>query len=314
MVLAPVLAQKGSRQVARTRSSKNNQPDEPPLLRVSHEQFAAELEDRIDQGKEILEDVRVIGDNEALGKCRRAYRQWNDYNGELLARRFTTSKMADDYNWWGMASVPIGAVPLSDKVRELVRDVDSKIGRLESLRGRVELFEMAKGPEWQGQGTSAAAASAEPAPAAGEPTIFIVHGHDNETKLEVHRFLSRVTGRDPVILHDEASRGGTVIEKFERVGSRAAYAVVLLTADDEGRANGAADLQPRGRQNVVFEFGYFVAKIGREMTALLYEPGVELPSDVAGLVYIELDRGGAWRINLVRELREVGISADLNKI
>jgi predicted nucleotide-binding protein len=204
-------------------------------------------------------------------------------------------------------------VPLSEKVRELAHDVDTKIGRLESLRGRVELLETAKGPEWQGK-----AAPERPAvptvTSTSTPTIFIVHGHDTAAKLEVHRFLRDVTDHEPVILHDKASRGGTVIEKFERIGGSAVFAVVILTADEEGGAVNDSDLKKRGRQNVVFEFGYFVAKLGRDHTALLYEREVELPSDLDGLVYIELDAGGAWKIALARELREADIDVDGNKI
>jgi predicted nucleotide-binding protein len=320
MVLAPVLAQKserGSRQLARARRTQTNAPsDEPPLLRVSHEQITAELDDRIEKGREILEDAQVIGSEDAHQACRSEYRRWTDYNTELLTRRFTTSKIADDYNWWGVGSIALGGRPFSEKVRELVGDVGTKIERLESLRGRVELIDTAKGPDWQG--TAAAAVREAPVPQRSAPTrerrVFIVHGHDTAAKLEVHRFVANATDHEAVILHEQPNRGATVIEKFEREGGPAAFAVVLLTADDEGRAKTADALNPRGRQNVVFEFGYFAGKIGRERTAVLYEPGVELPSDLGGLVYIELDPRGAWRQDLAREFRAAGVVVDLNKI
>jgi predicted nucleotide-binding protein len=116
-----------------------------------------------------------------------------------------------------------------------------------------------------------------------------------------------------VILHDQASRGRTLIEKFEEVGSASGFAVAILTADDEGRAKGEEDLHPRGRQNVVFEFGFFVGYLGRAHTVVLYEHGVELPSDLDGLVYIPYDAAGSWKMQLAKELNAAGVDVDLNK-
>ena len=89
--------------------------------------------------------------------------------------------------------------------------------------------------------------------------------------------------------------------------------MVLLTGDDEGRKQDDGELQPRGRQNVVFELGFFIGTPGRDHTAILYEPGVELPSDLRGLLYIELDAQGAWKLTLAKELKAAGINVDLNK-
>jgi len=89
-----------------------------------------------------------------------------------------------------------------------------------------------------------------------------------------------------------------------------ASAVVLLTADDLGRAGAADKDQPRARQNVIFEAGYFVAKLGRDRVVLLHEAGVELPSDLSGVVYEPLDAAGNWRHQLGKELRAAGTNAD----
>src|SRR5215213_4495253 len=43
---------------------------------------------------------------------------------------------------------------------------------------------------------------------------FVVHGHDNEMKEAVARFLQKL-GVEPVVLHEQASSGRTVIEKIE---------------------------------------------------------------------------------------------------
>ncbi len=147
-------------------------------------------------------------------------------------------------------------------------------------------------------------------------TIFLVHGHNDARKHEVARALQTLTQREPVILHERPNRGQTIIEKFERHARSAAFAIVLLTGDDEGHsvAEGADSLRPRSRQNVVFELGFFVGAIGREHVVALYEKGVELPSDLNGLLYTELDQAGAWKTGLARELRAAGIDAEISRL
>lgn len=133
--------------------------------------------------------------------------------------------------------------------------------------------------------------------------VFIVHGHNDSVKQTVARTLENI-GLTPVILAEQPDKGRTVIEKFENEGNDVGFAVVLLTADDKGRKNKARSLQSRARQNVVFEMGYFMALLGRERVMLLLQDGVEEPSDLKGVVYTKLDKDGAWKYKLVKELRE----------
>lgn len=148
---------------------------------------------------------------------------------------------------------------------------------------------------------------------AGPSGVFLVHGHDAR-KEEVARVLQRLTGSDPTILHEHPSRGETIIEKFERHAGDQAFAVILATADDVGGKAGSADQQPRARQNVIFEMGFFIGALTRQKVAVLHDEGVELPSDYQGVIYIPLDGTGAWRVDLAKELRAAGIDADTNKL
>ena len=149
-------------------------------------------------------------------------------------------------------------------------------------------------------------------------TIFVVHGHDESAKYQVVRVLDKATDRDAVILHEQANNGATVLEKFEHHAGTAAFAVIILTPDDVGGtapSKGAEpDLVARGRQNVIFEMGFFFGLLGRGRVAVLYESGVELPSDLNGLVYIELDPGGAWKIALAKELTAAGVAVNHSRI
>jgi predicted nucleotide-binding protein len=140
--------------------------------------------------------------------------------------------------------------------------------------------------------------------------IFIVHGRNVERKETVARFLRNLTGIEPVILHEQVSGSSTIIEKLERYAASAGFAVILATGDDMGREAKAGSDRPRARQNVIFEWGYFFALLGRERVVLLYDNGVETPSDLDGIVYIEVDTRGAWKIDLTREIEAAGFSVD----
>lgn len=133
--------------------------------------------------------------------------------------------------------------------------------------------------------------------------VFIVHGRNDTAKIEVFNFLKSFR-LVPIILNQEANEGRTVIEKFEKY-SDVGYAVVLMTDDDLGKEKSERDLKPRSRQNVVLELGYFIAK-RRDKVCILYSPGVELPSDLQGIVYEVIDSSGNWRNALERELRKAG--------
>ncbi|MBQ69394.1 hypothetical protein CL689_04975 [Candidatus Saccharibacteria bacterium] len=142
--------------------------------------------------------------------------------------------------------------------------------------------------------------------------VFIVHGHDGESRETVARFLGNI-GFDPIILHEQANKGRTIIEKVE-ANADVGFAVVLLTPDDLGRAKGDSDLEPRARQNVLLELGYFMARLGRDKVCALRKGDVSIPSDFAGVVWEAMDEAGAWKQNLARELGAAGHAVDWNKV
>jgi hypothetical protein len=142
--------------------------------------------------------------------------------------------------------------------------------------------------------------------------VFIVHGHDGEARESVARFLGNI-GLNPIILHEQANRGRTVIEKVE-AHSEVGFAVVLLSADDEGRVKGANELELRARQNVLLELGYFIGRLGRENVCALKRGSLEIPSDFAGVVWETMDTGVGWKQALGRELTAAGYEIDWNKV
>jgi predicted nucleotide-binding protein len=149
----------------------------------------------------------------------------------------------------------------------------------------------------------------------GEPKalsrkVFVVHGHDEAAREKIARFLERLDFT-PIILHEQASRGRTVIEKVE-AHSDVGFAVVLLTPDDEGCEKGGTP-RPRARQNVVLELGYFLGRLGRDYVCPLKRGEIEIPSDFEGVVYIPFDNSGGWKQALGRELEDAGFKIDWAK-
>ena len=141
--------------------------------------------------------------------------------------------------------------------------------------------------------------------------VFVVHGRDDGAKLEIRSFLKQLD-LEPVILDEQPSGGQTVIEKFEG-NTDVDFAVVLLTPDDTGNLAGSpGEAKPRARQNVIFEFGFFVGKLGRPRVFVLHKNTVELMSDYHGVIYIPLDDTGGWKLKLATEIKNSGISIDMN--
>ena len=137
--------------------------------------------------------------------------------------------------------------------------------------------------------------------------IFIVHGHDGELKQAVARIIEKL-GIEAIILSEQANQGKTIIEKFEDY-SDVGGAICLFTADDHGRSEKTGIEFSRARQNVVFETGYFIGKLGRNHIVILADDGIEMPSDLSGIVYTNTSN---WQLDLIKELKAMGYAIDLN--
>ena len=140
----------------------------------------------------------------------------------------------------------------------------------------------------------------------GGKRVFLVHGRDEGLKEAVARFIEKLD-LECVILHEKPNQGKTLIEKLLSHGEGADFAIALWTADDEGRAKGEPKLKPRARQNVVFETGFFIGGLGRDRVCVILDPGIETPSDYAGVTYIPK---ADWKTLLLRELRASPLDVD----
>ncbi|ADP78102.1 TIR domain-containing protein [Pseudofrankia inefficax] len=245
-----------------------------------------------------------------------SFRSWDEFNGRLLEQAFVPvswRERSPRSQYADLGDITFLSVNVlgPDQAPTLIDLISEKVRKLESLRASLDLFD-------EGVGVVAASAVGGPsvsAPAAVVPrAIFLVHGRDNAARLQVQRVLEKATPLEVIVLADQPNSGQTIIEKLEGHFENSAFAVILMTADDEGRLKGSADLQSRARQNVILELGYAAAKLGRRNVAILFEDGVEMPSDFHGVGRTLFDSGNGWILEILAEMKVAGIEADLNKL
>jgi len=275
-------------------------PSPNPSLLISHRDAEEKLSIRIDLGKEIQSaSVRSEADLDQLKLDRK---KWDSYNHELLKRTFDNESIAEEYNrvsLWGSTYVNMD---LRQSIVSFKEGLANKIAKLESIIERLELI---PAPTEAGQ-------SQYQETSFNNKNIFIVHGHDDAAKVSVARFLEKLH-LNPIILHEQANKGQTIIEKFEEHASDVGFAIVLLTPDDIGAARDHADkLAARARQNVILELGYFCGALGRDRVCVLYKEGVEIPNDYLGVIYTPFDNGDGWHLKLAKEMKAAGLEFDMN--
>lgn len=146
--------------------------------------------------------------------------------------------------------------------------------------------------------------------------VFIVHGHNELMKSTVARFIEHLN-LEAIILHEKASKGKTLIEKFS-LHSDVHYAIVLLSADDRGFSKNESidNSKLRARQNVIFELGFFIGKLGRENVHAIFEQldNFDMPTDFAGVAMTPFDAAGGWKMQLINELKAAGAQLDLSRV
>ncbi|MES2825732.1 MAG: nucleotide-binding protein [Pseudomonadota bacterium] len=251
-------------------------------LNVSREEAKAKLQDRIEKGLALKRQISSLSEYEILSN---EYDKWDSFNSELLKRLFTSEELEEEYSSWGVSiSMSMYEKSIGEKIADRFKNIDNKIHRLDSIIERLELIPL--------NSTLAIATTniATENPINKSKKVFVVHGHDERSKTNLEVFLHEI-GLEPVVLHRQADEGLTIIEKFEKHGD-VGYAFILLTPDEiaylrteEKKPDGERFKEFRARPNVIFEFGYFVGRLGRSRVCCLHTGNVKLPSDVSGVIY-----------------------------
>lgn len=272
-------------------------------LTISIDEFKQVLAERIKLGEEILN--REIETQQEFVENREQYNLWDDFNSEYLKQSFNNefNEYRDKYNKCAML-VGFAKRPQTPNIKliNFKESVKVKVANLKRLLAKADLIKCS------------VESSPEVTIEAQELSnnIFIVHGHDERVKLDAARTIEKL-GLNPVILSEQPNQGQTIIEKFE-LYSDVGFAVILLTGDDLGKVKTDEEDKYRARQNVILEMGYFIGKLGRSKVFPLYEEGVELPSDLHGVLYIPLDSTGSWKFTLAKELNASGYEVNVKNI
>jgi predicted nucleotide-binding protein len=286
------------------RPVKQTPSQEPTEIIKPKSVFKKELEERIEEGENILKvNINTVED---FNKLKSNYSSWHDYNLELLKQSFnkTHNEYRDDYDktaeWSGMFLG--GRRSPAEQLEAFAEKFTAKIDSLKKLEQKLPLLKSTE------EDTES---EVEAINQVNMSQVFIVHGHDDLAKVETARFIEKL-GFEPIILHEQASSGQTIIEKIESY-SNVGFGIVLYTACDIGAKKGEeANLKSRARQNVVFEHGYLIGKIGRKNVSALVKGNVETPNDISGVVYISMESD--WKLDIAKELRESGYPIDMNKV
>lgn len=139
------------------------------------------------------------------------------------------------------------------------------------------------------------------------PKVFVFHGRDENARTSLIKFLEN-SGAHAVVL-EEQSQMSRMVDAFEEYAN-VQFAIILITPDEEGRLRGDAFLRPRSRQSAIFELGFLLAKLGRNRVVALspqQEEPLEVPSNLQGVLYLELDAQGEWQDKLRSAMSAVGI-------
>ena len=224
---------------------------------------------------------------------------WNNMCREIFIRSFEHPNNKDLAGFDNNTPSYI----ISDIVEEYKSSVRDKIAYIKGFIQRMNIIPC----KFESQTVVAAESNNE------TNRVFIVHGHDSNTRNEAELLVKQL-GFEPVVLFKQPNMGDTIIEKLLRESSEAAFAIVLYTKCDEGKAVEEANLKPRARQNVVFEHGLMCGLLGRKRVVALVEEGVEIPGDLSGVVYITLDNAQRWQFDVAREMKASGLAVDLNKL
>ncbi|MDX9860403.1 MAG: nucleotide-binding protein [Rhodospirillales bacterium] len=165
--------------------------------------------------------------------------------------------------------------------------------------------------------TAGGATPVTPVSAAASAKIFVVHGHDRDARDQLELILMRL-GLRPFILQNSDGQSKTIIEALEQnIYREAAFGIILLTPDDFGysKAAGETEKQPRARQNVILEMGMVMAALSRSRMVILKKGALEMPSDAAGILYIEFnDHVREIVPKLAQRLQGAGFQIDPRKI
>lgn len=273
-------------------------------LKISVNEFKKNLTERINIGNELM--LKNINNTPDFEKFKEDYGIWTSYNSEYLKQKFSNpnNEYKKSYDLAGQSAYAIfTSRDYSDPLTDLKDRIKLKIANLNKLIEVADLL----------PSTVEVLKENNQKSLIDRKSVFIVHGHDEIAKIKTAKFIQTI-GLNPIILHEQANLGNTIIEKIEE-NSNVGFGLILYTACDIGASiKESKNLKNRARQNVVFEHGFLIGKIGRKNVCALVKGEIDTPNDISGIVYVKMDDDDAWFLKIAKELVNAGYSIQLENL
>ena len=180
----------------------------------------------------------------------------------------------------------------------LTRPLDTEEGPIKDPLRR-DFFEAPPAAEAQVQ---------EEGVAPSQPRIFVVPGTDQLINHDILEFLNSLTAK-VVIKDDDRKRGESLLDQLNRCAAND-FVVFILGADFYfyPRTQDAQTARLMAAQEIIFQLGYLVAKLGRERMVVLYQESDHFrrPTDYFDIYYVPLASNAVWKIDLAKRMKACG--------
>lgn len=118
--------------------------------------------------------------------------------------------------------------------------------------------------------------------------VFIASSQEGQEYAEIVARVVHAEGHQPLLWWSPTSfpLNRTLIESVAALGGVADGALIVATPDDLTTRRGRETYSPTG--NILLEYGFFSGTLGRDRTAIIRVANATLPSDLSGVVYLQL--------------------------
>lgn len=266
----------------------------PTELLYFKAEFNKVLNQRIILGEELYN--RPIHTLAGLKKNKEEFITWNAFNSDYLGKAFNREhneykKCYDESISSFFSSFTIRNSPVQDQ-KDFKDKINNKINNLKKIRSKIDEMRT---------GVLKSAVFRKNEVETYKTEIFIVPGNDEIVLNKTLSFVQSL-GLKAIILNENNSSNKTVIEIIEE-NSSVGFAIILHTTHPT-----------LTQQNIFFEHGFLIGKIGRNKVCALVKEEIEKPKDISGISYIAIDESDLWCYSLAKELKTAGCYAiDMKK-
>lgn len=131
--------------------------------------------------------------------------------------------------------------------------------------------------------------------------IFLGSSRESLNDLKKIAIWIEETGHDPVLWNDPTLflPGYSILSELIKLSNSVDAAIFLFNEDDKIWYRGSKLSQPR--DNVLFEYGLFMGKLGENKSIICYKGDTKIPTDVSGIIYANISEKSINRARIAIE-------------